>query len=213
MPTLNFDNISRTKTEHQEKEESEESSSQKKQSRIFICEYGTPIDKRIDFNMSNSEGSGVKKAESRTNFNYLECKTEENQIYLVRSAKEGIKDAIVVNKEDLAISSILDHTGNNNDETDILEYCTPNYATNTSKLFSTKEKDAMPSNTYESEKMQSSDNKITIDINNLESFSLGPNGENLTSKRQSQQLVEELKSLQEQNRSYSSNNSDFVKEY
>jgi chromosome segregation ATPase len=117
-----------------------------------------------------------------------------------------------VNKEDLAISSILERTGNN-DETDILEYCTPNYATNTSKLFSTKEKDVVPSNSYESEKMNSSDSKIAIDINNLESFSLGPNGENLTSKRQSQQLVEELRSLQEQNRSYRSSHSDFVKEY
>jgi hypothetical protein len=117
-----------------------------------------------------------------------------------------------VNKEDLAISSILERTGNN-DETDILEYCTPNYATNTSKLFSTKEKDVVPSNTYESEKMHSSDSKIAIDINNLESFSLGPNGDNLTSKRQSQQLVEELRSLQEQNRSYRSSHSDFVKEY
>lgn len=38
----------------------------------------------------------------------------------------------------LAISSILENS-RNNEETDILEYCTPNYATNTSKLFSTKE--------------------------------------------------------------------------
>lgn len=41
------------------------------------------------------------------------------------------------NQQDLAISSILDEKVHN-EETDILEYCTPNYATNTSKLFSTK---------------------------------------------------------------------------
>ena len=40
-------------------------------------------------------------------------------------------------EENLAISSILEKSGNN-EENDILEYCTPNYATNTSKLFSTK---------------------------------------------------------------------------
>jgi hypothetical protein len=39
-------------------------------------------------------------------------------------------------QQDLGISSILENTGNNG--SDILEYCTPNYATNTSKLFSTK---------------------------------------------------------------------------
>jgi hypothetical protein len=68
MPILNFDNFSRIKTESQEKEESEENNSQKKQSRILICEYGTPLDKKIDFNMSNSEGSVTRKHQSKNKF-------------------------------------------------------------------------------------------------------------------------------------------------
>ena len=113
--------------------------------------------------------------------------------------RQNIKDILAEGNNELGISSILEHSGNNN-ETDILEYCTPNYATNTSKLFSTKDKPNL--NNPSSEKWDSGE-KMFVDIQNLESFSLCPHKSpknKLNLNKESQKLIEELKSLEEENR-------------
>ena len=56
---------------------------------------------------------------------------------LFKNSYNSISFGKLDDQNELAISSILENPVNN-EETDILEYWTPNYATNTSKLFSTK---------------------------------------------------------------------------
>lgn len=150
---------------------------------------------------SQSSQNGTNRSKSpphsykEKSFDY----TSQFKRSLKEEAKKSLKDFGPEGNEGLGISSILENSGQNN-ETDILEYCTPNYATNTSRLFSTKERE-FPVPPLSSAKA-SSEGKIIVEARNMESFSLGPirsPTNNLTSRQASQKFVEELKSIEDQN--------------
>ncbi|CAI2379024.1 unnamed protein product [Moneuplotes crassus] len=169
-----------------------------RESRIVIQEYINEIQQENRIRTISSRKSDTSESISEN------CKGEmdmESQFQgsLRQELKQTVKDIMPESNNELAISSILEHSGNNN-ETDILEYCTPNYATNTSKLFSTKERDFLPPPL--SSAKGSSEEKMYIDRRNMESFSLGPGRSptsKLNSRQASQKLVEELRSLEEEN--------------
>lgn len=226
MPILNLDNLSKhpvdgtlTK-ESQNSEISECQKSTTKSKYLFLNGIEVENPSRIVIKEYMNELTNEDRIRTLSDQDNLESSLEISEaeqgkfllvIYIVnfneisqfkRSKKEenkmNAKDIVDEGNNELGISSILEHSGNNN-ETDILEYCTPNYATNTSKLFSTKDKAEI--DPPGSGKMSSGD-KISVDIHNLESFSLGPNQSptNILSTRQaSQKLVEELRSLEEEN--------------
>jgi hypothetical protein len=202
MPVLNFENLSKIPNDTCKSKEFQNSMSSTdgdRQSRIMIQEYGHPESLlKLNLNQNRSIESIMIVNNSMPN-SQIEMIAQKRSLESMHKRGQA-KDIQPETENGLGISSILEHSNN---ETDLLEYCTPNYATNTSKLFSTKEK---PDNGPSSGKYSSSE-KIFIDVNNLESFSLGPskNFENkLYSKKDSQNLMEELKSLEEENRSQNS---------
>jgi len=113
MPTLNFDNICKFKVDNQMSKDSSlnDNSGQVKQNRINIYEYGTPEDEQINLNMSQSDGSPIS----------FQIQNESIKDIKDSKASKMIKDVSIDNGGDLAISSILERTCNN-EETDILDY-------------------------------------------------------------------------------------------
>lgn len=227
MPALNLENLTKFRVDNRFSRETYDTPSNRssdKPCRINIQDYCQMTMNQLRTNTSQTEEESVNSiiiVDSQASKSHLKSKwqTIGNQNFnrshkssLLEESKT-VKDIAPQHHGELGISSILENTGNN-DETDILEYCTPNYATNTSKLFSTKEKDLIPVNTYSPEKLRhSSGSRIIMDINNLESFSLGPNKSLETrlmqSRKDAQKLVEELRSLEEENQLSSSS---YIKE-
>ena len=227
MPALNLESLTKFRVDNRLSRESYDTHSNRssdKPCRINVQDYCQMTMNRLKTNTSQADDESVNSiiiVDSETSkypiSSQLNIITENPNIS--QSNKSSRIEEIKLVKDiaqhhgELGISSILENTGNN-DETDILEYCTPNYATNTSKLFSTKGNDVGPVNTYSSDKLRnSSGGRIIVDINNLESFSLGPNRSLETrlmqSKKDAQRLVEELRSLEEENQM---SDSSYIKE-
>ena len=222
MPAINLDNILKFKNEcKMARESSEENSSNKaveKPNRIYIQEYNQYLGEQMITDQSQDEDS----IQSIVIVNNKECKylkfyiklilftaseKSESEMNQYKRSIRQLKDDIANNANELGISSILEN-GEIIEETDILEYCAPNYATNTSKLFSTKDKEKQLIATTGSDVFKNSnDSRILVDIQNIESFSLGPSKifkSKYFTQKESQKLVEELKSLEKENESLSS---------
>ena len=208
LPAINLDNILKLRNDSKiirnSFEENESIKADNKQNRIHIQEYNEYLGEQA-ISSNSHDGESLKSLiieNNKCKFLYLFLLASEVSESLRESYKRSIKqlkDELTNNGNELGISSILEN-GEINEETDILEYCTPNYATNTSKLFSSKEKDPQLGITSGSDKIRNSnDSRILIDIQNIESFSLGPSKifkSKYFSQKESQKLVEELRSIE-----------------